>query len=72
MMILVGLDVDGLHEEQRWQCSDAGDSYWDVVLFFTLRRPKNYAWSLEVLNRSGVLLRGPFTVVSVFLLHVLS
>ncbi|KAI5339370.1 hypothetical protein L3X38_018642 [Prunus dulcis] len=24
---------------------DAGSSCWDVVLFFTLRRPKNYAWS---------------------------
>ncbi|KAI5352426.1 hypothetical protein L3X38_005317 [Prunus dulcis] len=28
-----------------WSSSDAGGSCWDVVLFSTLRRPKNYAWS---------------------------
>ncbi|ONI22603.1 hypothetical protein PRUPE_2G138700 [Prunus persica] len=28
--------------------SDAGGCCWDVILFFTLRRSKNYTWSYEV------------------------
>ncbi|CAL8125430.1 unnamed protein product [Prunus armeniaca] len=32
--------------------NDAGGSCWDVVLFFTLRRPQNYAWSYEAKNLS--------------------
>ncbi|BBH05421.1 hypothetical protein Prudu_016795 [Prunus dulcis] len=35
--------------------SDAGGSCWDMVLFFTLRRPKNYAWSYEGISTQNVM-----------------